>query len=139
MVTFVQATYALVTFVQISNISAVTGPILKKLFNPIFLGHNFCGPKCSWTKLFQGPKIFSPEISLVPKKFLDQNFSDPNFFRTQIFFLHIFFSGPNFVSTKNFSGPKIFWTPNFFWTPSVFRLKIFLSQNFFWPQNFFQT
>ena len=34
MVTFVQATYALVTFVQISNISAVTGPILTKLFGP---------------------------------------------------------------------------------------------------------
>ena len=38
MVTFVQATYALVTFVHISNISAVTGPILIKLFGPNFFG-----------------------------------------------------------------------------------------------------
>ena len=39
--TFVQATYALVTCVQISNISTVTGPILTKLFGPNFFGQNF--------------------------------------------------------------------------------------------------
>ena len=38
MVTFVLATYALVTFVHISNISAVTGLILTKLFGPDFFG-----------------------------------------------------------------------------------------------------
>ena len=38
MVTFVQATYALVTFVQITNISAVTGLILTKPFGPNFFG-----------------------------------------------------------------------------------------------------
>ena len=56
MVTLVQATYALVTFVQISSISAVTGPILTKFFEPNFLwvkifvdqyvlGQNFFGSK----------------------------------------------------------------------------------------------
>ena len=58
MVTFVQATYALVTFVQISNISAVTGPILTKLFGP-----NLCGVII----------------------FVDQNVLGQNFFQTQNF------------------------------------------------------
>ena len=38
MVTFVLATYALATFFHISNISAVIGPILTKLFGPNFFG-----------------------------------------------------------------------------------------------------
>ena len=38
MVTIVQATYALATFVHISNISAVTGPNLTKLVGPKFFG-----------------------------------------------------------------------------------------------------
>ena len=52
MVTFVQETYALVTlFVQISNISAVTGPILTKPFGPnlsvviIMMDQNVLGQK----------------------------------------------------------------------------------------------
>ena len=57
-VTFVQATYALVTFVHISNISAVTVLILTKLFGPIFFGVIiFCRPKCSWTNIFQDTKF----------------------------------------------------------------------------------
>ena len=59
MVTFVQATYALVTFVQISNIYAViTGQILTKLFGP-----NLCGVII----------------------FVDQNVLGQNFFQTQNF------------------------------------------------------
>ena len=60
MVTFVQATYALVTCVQISNISTVSGSILTKLFGP-----NLCGV------------IF----------FVDQNVLGQNFFKTQNFIL----------------------------------------------------
>ena len=58
MVTFVLATYALVTFVHISNISAVTGPILTKLFGPNFFGVII---------------------------FVDQNVLGQNFFKTQNF------------------------------------------------------
>ena len=58
MVTFVQAPYALMAFVQISNISAVTGPILTKLFEP-----NLCGVL----------------------NFVDQNVLLQNFFQTQNF------------------------------------------------------
>ena len=49
--TFVLEAYALATFVHISNISAVTGPILTKLFGPnffgviIFVDQNVLGPK----------------------------------------------------------------------------------------------
>ena len=62
MVTFVQTTYALVTFVQINNISATTGPILTKLSVPNFF----------WVIIFVdlvlvGPKVFRPEILLDPK------------------------------------------------------------------------
>ena len=56
--TFVQATYALVTFVHISNISAVIGPILIKLFGPNFFGVII---------------------------FVDQNVLGQNFFKTQYF------------------------------------------------------
>ena len=38
MVIFVQETDALAIFVHITNISAVTGPILTKLFGPKFFG-----------------------------------------------------------------------------------------------------
>ena len=44
MVTFVKATYVLATFVHIRNISAVTDPILTKLFGPNFWGP-FFGPR----------------------------------------------------------------------------------------------
>ena len=74
-----------------------------KTFCTHFFGdHDFCGPKCSWTKLlwthlntifFSRPKIllgiqvFRPEILLNPKKiwtqifFWPQIFSDLKFFR----------------------------------------------------------
>ena len=52
MVTFVQATYALATFVHIINISPVPDPILTKLFGPNFLGLYF------WTQNFFEPMIF---------------------------------------------------------------------------------
>ena len=90
MVTFVLATYALVTFVHISNISAVTGPILTKLFGPnffgvmIFVDQNVLGQNFFKTQKLLGPKVFRPEIwtrkkfrtqiSFVPKIVSDQQF-----------------------------------------------------------------
>ena len=75
MVTFVQTTYALATFVHITNISAVTGPILTKLFGLHFLGgmifvdlivlglQFFFNPKFIWPQKFFGPMIFfRPQI-----------------------------------------------------------------------------
>ena len=56
MVTFVQATYALLTFVQISNISAVTGPIFfqTQIFLNIFSDPNF------FLKIFLDAKFIKP-------------------------------------------------------------------------------
>ena len=122
-VTFVQATYALATFVHISN---VTGRILTKLFGPILLGviifldQNVLGPNfirpifltqnIFQTQLFLGPKIFGPDNFLDKKKF-----SNPKFFRTQKFFRQ-FFLDPNFSSI-----------PNFFWIS--FQTKFFLDSS----------
>ena len=67
MVTFVQETYALVTFVQISNMSAVSGPILTTLFGPnlcgviIFVAQNALGQNFFQTQNLLGPKVFRPE------------------------------------------------------------------------------
>ena len=130
MVTFVQATCAVVTFVHISNISAVTGPILIKLFGPNFFGvkifvdqnvlwHKFCmiWVIWQWTKIFLdktfsrqkillGPKVFKPEILLDPKKILNSNF------------LHT----QNCFRPTNFFRPKIFLSQNLF--EFFFRIKI---------------
>ena len=96
MVPFVQATYALVTFVQISYISAITGPILTK-----FYGLNFLGVK----------------IFVDQKMFLDKTSSDSNSFRTQNFFRHKCFQTQNlfkrFVSGQKFFGPTIFFQKKF--------------------------
>ena len=71
MVEFVLATYALVTFVQISNISAVTGPILTKLCGPnlcgviIFVDQNFLGQNFFYTYLPPPHKLNISNISVV--------------------------------------------------------------------------
>ena len=71
--TFVQATYFLATFVHISIISAVTEPILTKLFGPNLLG----------------------ALILVDKNScLDQTSFDQKYFLDQICFLTLI-SGPN--------------------------------------------
>ena len=72
MVTFVQATDVLETFVLFSNILAATDPILTKLFEPKLLG--------AFIFLNQ---IFSTKILFDPM------FFQLNFVSTQIFF------GPN--------------------------------------------
>ena len=59
MVTFVHETFVQATFVHIRNISAVTDPILTKLFGPDFLqALNFFGPKILLTQSFFGLKKF---------------------------------------------------------------------------------
>ena len=150
MVTFVQARYALVTFVQINNISAVTDPILTKFFGP-----NFGGPF-----LDQGifiPKSFWPKFFLTRFSF-DLNFFSPNFFWTKLLLTKVFF-GPKFFWTRFFSDlnslyPQFswqnFWTQNlfhsYFWTYDYLDLKFFSSIKFegektfeskFFSQNFF--
>ena len=86
MVTFVLETYALVTFVHKSNISAVTGLILTKLF-----GLNFFR-----LKFFSSPNIFLGA----------QNFTGPKKFQINSFFRLKFFSSPNiFLGAQNFTGP----------------------------------
>ena len=69
MVTFVLATYAMVAFVYISNISAVTGPILTKLF----------GPNLQGVIIFVEQKVFGPSS-------LDPDFSDPKILSDTNFF-----------------------------------------------------
>ena len=76
MVTFVLATYAMVIIVHISNISAVSGPILSKLFGPNFFGvMMFVDQNVLGQNFFlSGPKVFRPEILLDPKKISKSNF-----------------------------------------------------------------
>ena len=122
MVTFVQATYALATFVHISNISSVIGSILTKLFGSKFwgvimcvdqnvLGPNFFRPKCfSDSKYFSDPKFFQTKFFFLTHNFLIKGFRTPNF--------------STFLSSKIFFGPI-----NFGGTISLDQ-KV-LDQNFF--------
>ena len=74
MVKFVQATFNLATFVIISNISAVTEPILNQTFSTqIFLD-----------LIFSEPKFFKARIVLCQKNF-GSNFFEPNIFSTKHF------------------------------------------------------
>ena len=114
MVTFVQATCAVVTFVHISNISAVTGPILIKLFGPnffgvkIFVDQNVLGQKIFKTQNFVRAQSFLTRNFIGPKKNFELKFPwDPKFFLT-LFFKSKYFLDPQFFS-KKISVPKIFW------------------------------
>ena len=109
-VTLVPATYVQVTS-YISNISAITAPILTKIFAPNILGG----------------------LIFVRYILLDQTFFDPNTFLTQKCF------GPNCFFHPECFGPK-FFIPKIFGS-KIFGLKINLNPNlwteFFWTQNFF--
>ena len=75
MVTIVQETFVLPKFVNIRNISAVTGPILTKLFGPNF-----------GTKKISGPRIFFLTISFLNQYiFLIKNILGQKFFWTEHF------------------------------------------------------
>ena len=86
MVTFIQATFVLATFVQIRNVSAVTELILTKKFGPnilralIFLDELLVLPKFFWNKNFFGPQHF-----LDPTFFGPTFFWIPNSFQSKIF------------------------------------------------------
>ena len=70
LVTLVQATFVLATFVHIRNISAVTDQILTKLFGPNILGVLLFSTKI----LFEQnavPQIFGTLKSIGPKILLD--------------------------------------------------------------------
>ena len=67
MMTFVQATYVLATFIQISNFSAVFDPILTKLLRP-----NILGSLIFVKKFFVETKIFWPKYFLDQPFFLDE-------------------------------------------------------------------
>ena len=120
--------YALATFLHITNISAVTGPILT-FWTPILGGHKFLnvlGPNFIRHTFFSGPNLFR-----------DQNFFwTPKFFQTII-------SNQNIFLDQTFFWPQIFFrTPNFFQEFFLSQKKI-LNSKYFGPQNFlnffFQT
>ena len=118
--TFVKATYVLAKFVHISNISAVTDPILNKLFGPNFLGviifvlgPNFFGPKFFQTQnLFQAQNLWSGNFIGLTKIVRAQKNFQPKFFQTQIFFTPKIFFGLKYFGQKKF-GPKIKAPQNF--------------------------
>ena len=64
MVTFVQATFGLATFVHIRNSSAVT--VDQTFGTEFFGGLNFCGPIFLLDKLLLTQKIFGTKIFLYP-------------------------------------------------------------------------
>ena len=45
-----------------SNTSGFTGPILTKLWDPIFVGQPFCWTKLLLTQIFFGPKYFCTQF-----------------------------------------------------------------------------
>ena len=157
MVTFVLATYALVTFVHISNISAVTGPILTKLFGPNFFGviifvdqnvlgqnffktQNFIRAQSFQTRNFIGPKEnFELKFLLYPK--LDEKFFGPTIFFEKIFpTKNLFWSEISlfqiFFQIRNFFGPKLFRS-KILLVQKKFLTKIFSDQSFFRQNLFF--
>ena len=97
MMTCVHATYVLVTFVHISNISAVIDPILTKLFGPnilgasIFVNKFFFGTRFFCTKSFFEPNFFN-ELNLLEQwgPYFLKTFFLTKFLLTQIFLDHFF-------------------------------------------------
>ena len=155
MVTFVLTTYALVTFVHISNISAVTGPILTKLFGPNFFGviifvdqnvlgqnffktQNFIRAQSFQTRDFIGPeKNFELKFPSYPKLSQTNNFFKPQIFEPNFsltFFLDQNFLDPQFILALNFFFFKFFFNPNFFSRSKIFLVQKFLDQTFYWVQ-----
>ena len=119
--TFVHATFVLAPFVDISNISPVTDPILTKLQSQ-FSGTICSRCKLSWWNLSRQHLTWRHlSLSAISQLLLNQ-------FRTKLF-LHKFF-GPNFFWTQYFSilcfmvknilDPislnQTFLVPNTFWT-----------------------
>ena len=101
-VTIVQETFVLVTFVHMSNLSAATEPIFKKLFGPNFLGGRiFFRPKFCYIQSFWEPKFLDLHI------FGAKIFLDPKSFWTKLFWTQKFV-GPKILLCQNFFGNKFF-------------------------------
>ena len=74
--TSVNATYALVTFVHMCNISALIDPILTKLFGPNILGAlNLFGPNLKYGPNLLWTRFFGPKKFLFSTLFLTKHFS----------------------------------------------------------------
>ena len=108
----------LVTFVQISNISAITDLILIKLSfflwggALIFVGQHFCGANFYRSKYFQTQNTSQTQNlfraqSFLDTKFFSNIFSKLKYFGPQIFLVQKFLP-------KDFNRSKIFQTLNFF-------------------------
>ena len=138
--TFVQATYVMATFVHISNISAVTGPIFTKLFGSkflefiIFVGQNVLGPNIFRPKFFSDTNFFPTQNPFRDQRFWTSKFIGHKKFSNPKFLFQTQFFSKIFSDTKSI-GPNIFWTHNFF-GPKVFRPKIVLDPWFFSDQIF---
>ena len=109
MVTFVQATFVLTTFVHIRNISVVTDQIF---WIQLFGGLNnrtkiLFGPKFFFTKLFLTQKCLRPNI------FWEPMFLDPTFFGQ--------FEQRILLDQQIFYGPKFFLDIFFYWTTMLFN------------------
>ena len=76
-------TYGMAIFVHISNILAVTDPILTKLFGPNFLGILNFFEQIFWPKYFLGQKFFGLEF-FWDRVFSTQILWTPNFFLPKI-------------------------------------------------------
>ena len=138
--TFFKATFVLVTFVHIRNISAVTDRILTKHLGPDFFQ--------TLTFLI---KIFLPIFCLIQffwdlKNFVNLKYLDLIFCLDTNFFEHIFwtqyYSDINIFLTQHYSDINIFQTHSFL------DLKFLLTQSFvkaisfmqeFWVHKFFVT
>ena len=76
-----------------------------------------------------------------PKFSQDPNFSDSNFFRTQIFSAQQFIGDLNFFLDPNILGPEIFQAlkileTKFLLDPNFFETEIFMDPNFYGPKFF---
>ena len=78
MVSFVQATYVLVTFVQISNISALLTWFWPNFLDPFFGGLIYEDQKFLAKPLFT--QIFFEANIFLTKNLLDLHFFEPDFF-----------------------------------------------------------
>ena len=130
MVTFVQTIYALVTFVYIINISAVTGP---NFFDPIFLWSRFLWTKTFFDKTSLAPNFLHP-IILESKFWWTKMFLNKTFSRPKILL------GPKVFWQENLLDPKKILNSNFFSDINLFQiLNCFSDPTFFWTQKFVQT
>ena len=136
MVSIVQATYSLATFVHISNVSAVTSPTLTKLFGPIFwgviifVGQNVLQPNSYRPEFISHPKFLDQQFYWTQKIFQTNIFSDPKFFQAQNFS-----PDQNFFLTQNLISKTFFrlthFRPIISLDPKVFRPKLLRNHNFF--------